>query len=207
MLSYILLLVFVSFGMSRVQRFIGGHLGGERDIRKGESLIFRLIKAGIETFSPVGNPEDNIATIFSVGRSLPQQEGDAIVFRATAGWRYGYLALMPFVIGFAIYLELSSGLSGQTPLDMYLLIAGMLVWCGVYMWKFRLVVDGVDMTCTSGLLMQRRFDLSRMTSAKNTRDGYKLYFDDGRRIGIPRFLEGHDLLKAFLIEQLEDNGY
>jgi len=207
MLTYIILFAIFSFGMSRMQRYIGAHLGGDRDIRKEESLIFRVIKAGIETFSPVGNPEGNIATIFSVGRSMPRQEGSAIVFRATSGWRYGYLALMPFVIAFAIYFELSTGMSGQTPFEMYLLIGGFLIWGGFYMWRFRLTVDGIDMTCTTAWLTQRSFDLTRMTGAKNTRNGYRLYFDDGRNIAVPRFLEGHDLLKAFLIEQLEDNGH
>ncbi|WP_299684700.1 hypothetical protein [uncultured Tateyamaria sp.] len=207
MILYLILFGIISVGMMFVQKKLGALIHGPRDIREEKGLFQRIFIAVFGVLSPVGNPEENLGTIFALGRKDARTEGTATVFRAAAGWRYGYLILMPFLIAFAIHLELGSNVAGQTPVGMYLLIGGLLIWCGVYMWRFRLVIDGIDMSCTTGTLMTKHFDLTELIRAQTTRDGYQLTFEDGRKISIPRFLEGHDLLRDFLIGQLEDNGH
>lgn len=194
------------FVTRKLRSFVGG-MNAPRDIREEESLAKRVAVAGFGVLSPVGNPQDNLATIFKFGRKDARTEGTASVFRATAGWRYGFLLVLPLLAWFTVYIESQTDIGGQTPYNFYLLIALGLAYTGVYIWRFRLVIDGIDMTCTSNLLMTRQFDLSKLVRAQTKQDGYTLYFEDGRKIAIPRFVEGHDLLKDFLIGQLEDNGH
>ena len=207
MLIIVALLWIAGVVLTRKLRSFAIGIHAPRDIREEKSLSQRIFMAAFGVLSPVGNPEENLGTIFALGRKDARTEGTATVFRATAGWRYGYLVLMPFLVAFVVHLETSTSIAGQTPAVYYLAMAGFLAWVGVYMWRFRLAIDGIDMTCTTTMMMTRHYDLSRLVRAENTRDGYTLYFDDKRKVAIPRFLEGHDLLKDFLIGQLEDNGH
>lgn len=177
-----------------------------RDIREGEPLLSRVANAAVGFLSPVGNPHDNLSTIFARGRSMPRQVGSAIEFRATSGWRYGFIGCAIFLLVFCINLELTTELSGQTPMDMYLLIVGIMAYGIAYVWRFRLAVDGVDLSVMNGLFMTRHFELTELTGVRRTREGYKMYFADRRSISVPFFVEGHDMLRDFLIGQLEDNG-
>ena len=193
------------FATRKLREFVGG-IHAPRDIREEKSLSQRIFMAGFGVLSPVGNPEENLGTIFSVGRKDARTEGTATVFRAAAGWRYGFLILVPLLVAYVFHLETQTDFAGQTSPLFYASILATFVWMAVYIWRFRLAIDGLDMTCTTGTLMTKHFDLDQLIRAENTRDGYKLYFEDGRKVSIPRFLEGHDLLKDFLIGQLEDNG-
>ena len=194
------------FATRKLRAFVGG-MNAPRDIRDGETLVQRVVKAGIGVLSPVGNPQDNLATIFAFGRKDGRTEGSSVVFQATVGWRYGFILALPLLMWFAYYIEDQTDLGGQTPYAFYALIMAGLIYTGVYIWRFRLVIDGIDMTCTTGTLMTRHFDLTQLVRAETKQDGYTLHFADGRKIAVPRFLEGHDLLIDFLIGQLEDNGH
>ena len=194
------------FATRKLRSFVGG-MNAPRDIREEESLIKRIAVACYGALSPVGNPQDNLATIFKFGRKDARTEGTASVFQATAGWRFGFLLVLPLLGWFTVYIESQTDIGGQTPYMFYLLVSAGLFYTGVYIWRFRLVIDGIDMTCTTNLLMTRHFDLTKLVRAETKQDGYTLHFEDGRKIAIPRFLEGHDLLRDFLIGQLEDNGH
>ena len=194
------------FVTRKLRSFVGG-MNAPRDIREEESLTKRVALAGFGVLSPMGNPQENLATVFKFGRKDGRTDGSATVFQATAGWRYGFILVVPLLAWFAVYIESQTNLGGQTPYMFYLMIAGVMLYTGVYIWRFRLVIDGIDMTCTSHLLMTRHFDLTKLTRAETKQDGYTLYFENTRKIAIPRFLEGHDLLRDFLIGQLEDNGH
>ena len=194
------------FATRKLRSFVGG-MNAPRDIREEESLTKRVAMAGFGVLLPVGNPQENLATIFAFGRKDGRSEGSATVFQATAGWRYGFLLVLPLLAWFTVYIESQTDIGGQTPYNFYLLVAAGLLYTGVYIWRFRLVIDGIDMTCTTNFLMTRHFDLTQLIRAETKQDGYTLYFADGRKIAIPRFLEGHDLLRDFLIGQLEDNGH
>ncbi len=201
-----LLVLATSLGVFLLSRRLARKLTGPHDIREDRTMLMRLLNALVGFWSPIGNPEEAIGNVFSVGRKTPQQVDDTLVFRATVGWRYGYLALIPFVIGFIVYLETGTHLAGQTPAIYYLIMVGFLIWAGAYMWIFRLEIDVDDMSCTSALLTQRQFDLWDLTAAKTTRDGYTLYFTKNRKISVPRFIEGHDAFKALIIARLDTNG-
>ncbi|WP_415922486.1 hypothetical protein [Tateyamaria sp. SN6-1] len=194
------------FATRKLRSFVGG-MHAPRDIREEESLTKRIAMAGYGVLSPVGNPQDNLATIFKFGRKDARTEGSAAVFQSTAGWRYGFLLVLPLLAWFTVYIESQTDVGGQTPYSFYALVAAGLLYTGVYIWRFRLVIDGIDMTCTNTFLMTRHFDLTKLIRARTKQDGYTLYFEDGRKIAVPRFIEGHDLLRDFLIGQLEDNGY
>ena len=193
------------FATRKLRSFVNG-IHAPRDIREEKTLAQRIFMAAFGVLSPVGNPEENLSTIFSVGRKDARTEGTATVFRAAAGWRYGFLILVPFLIAFVIHLETQTDFAGQTSPLFYAGIMIAFIWMAIYIWRFRLAIDGLDMTCTTGTLMTRHFDLDTLIRVETTRDGYALYFENGRKLAIPRFLEGHDLLKDFLIGQLEDNG-
>jgi len=190
----------------KLRNFVGG-IHAPRDIREEKPLAQRIFMAAFGVLSPVGNPEENLGTIFAAGRKDARTEGTATVFRTAAGWRYGFPILVPFLIAFVIHLETQTDFAGQTSPLFYAGIAVAFVWMAVYIWRFRLAIDGLDMTCTAHTLMTRHFDLGTWIRAETTRDGFTLYFEDGRKVAIPRFIEGHDLLKDFLIGQLEDNGH
>ncbi|MEL6562949.1 MAG: hypothetical protein AAGK30_13655 [Pseudomonadota bacterium] len=194
------------FLTKRLRAFVGG-MHAPRDIREEQTLLQRIVMAAFGVLSPVGNPSENLATIFAFGSKDARSEGTATVFRAAAGWRYGFLLVSPGMMALAVYIEGQTDLGGQTPMAFYLLILAVLIYTAIYIWRFRLSIDGIDMTCTTGSMMTRRFDLTQLIRAETTKDGYKLYFADGRKIAIPRFLEGHDLLRDFMIGQLEDNGH
>ena len=194
------------FATRKLRSFVDG-IHAPRDIREEKTLGQRIFMAAFGVLSPVGNPEENLGTIFSVGRKDARTEGTATVFRTTAGWRYGFPVLVPFLIAFVFYLETQTDFAGQTSPLFYAAILAAFVWMMVYIWRFRLSIDGLDMTCTNGLLMSRHFDLDKLTRAETTRDGFTLYFSDGRKIAIPRFIEGHDLLRDFVIGELEANGH
>lgn len=194
------------FVTRRLRTFVGG-FSAPRDIREEQSLAHRILMAAFGVLSPVGNPHENLATIFAFGRKDARSEGTATVFRATIGWRYGFLIASPFLMLLAVYIETQTDLGGQTPMAFYLLILGTLIYTAFYIWRFRLAIDGIDMTCTTGTLMTRHYDLTQLVRAEITKDGFKLYFADGRKIAVPRFIEGHDLLRDFMIGQLEDNGH
>ena len=201
-----LLVLAASLGVFLLSRRVARKLTGPHDIREDRTMRNRLLNALVGFWSPIGNPEEAIGNVFSVGRKAPQQVAGTLVFRTTVGWRYGYLALIPFVIGFIVYLETRTDLSGETPASIYMIMVAMLIWLGVYMWKFRLEIDVDDMSCTSALLFQKHFDLWDLTAAKTTRDGYTLYFTKNRKISVPRFIEGHDAFKQMIITRLDTNG-
>jgi len=201
-----LLVIPASVGLFLLSRRFVRKLTGPHDIREDRTMLMRLLNALVGLWSPIGNPEEAIGNVFAVGRKTPQHVDGILVFRTTVGWRYGYLALIPLVIGFIIYLETGTDLSGQTPGIYYLIMTGLLIWAGIYMWIFRLEIDVDDMSCTSALLTPKHFDLWDLTEAKTTRDGYTLYFTKNRKISVPRFIEGHEAFKALIIARLETNG-
>ncbi|MFL4469425.1 hypothetical protein ACERZ8_05890 [Tateyamaria armeniaca] len=186
--------------------YIAKRLIGPRDIRTDRTMWDRLLNTLIGFWSPVGNPEEAIGNVFAVGRKTPQTIGSTQVFRATVGWRYGYIALMPLLVAFVAYLELFTEFAGQTPVHYYLMMLAFLIWGGIYIWTFRLEIDQDEMSCTTAMLVQREFDLWDLTSAKTTRDGFTLHFAGRSRISVPRFIEGHDTFKALIIERLDINA-
>lgn len=179
---------------------------GGGDIRNDDRRFQRMIHTVIDFASPVGNPEKNLATIFSVGDSEPVRRHGAMAFSSTVGWRYGYAAFVLFLIGFAVHLEATSGPEGYASAMTYAFFAAVLAWGGAYMWTFCVTVDGDRLSSTTGFLITRHFDLSQLRSVRKTRDGYRLNFGFMQSVSVPFFLNGHDVLRDLLIKRLNDNG-
>lgn len=186
-------------------KYLVGRLLGPRDIRADHQIWDRLLNTLVGFWSPVGNPEEAMTKVFSMGRKDPQHIGFTTVFRATIGWRFGYLVVVAAVVAFSVHLELTDDMAGQTPVMYYLLLGGFLIWGGVYMWLFRVEIKDDDLSCTHFSLFQRHFDLADLTGAKKTRDGYQLRFTGWRKISVPLFIEGHDTFKAIIIARLDKN--
>ena len=102
------------FATRKLRSFVGG-MNAPRDIREEESLTKRVAMAGFGVLSPVGNPQENLATIFAFGRKDGRSEGSATVFQATAGWRYGFLLVLPLLAWFTVYIESQTDHGGATP--------------------------------------------------------------------------------------------
>ena len=180
-----------------IYRLIQGEEG--RDIRKKDGLLKRIGLEAIDFASPVGNPRANMETVFAFGKKQPLRTGNVTVFQATKGWRYGYIAVVAFLIYLCTQTEVG-------PLFYYVIGGGTLLWCGIYMWRFRLEIDGSRMICTTPTLRTKEFDLALLDSVRETQDGYKLRFADGRKVTVPQFLEGHGFFKKMMIQTLEING-
>ena len=170
-----------------------------RDIRKKDNLAVRIGKEAFDLALPAGNPRADMATVFAFGKKQPQRSEGVTTFRATSGWRYGFLAVSAFLVYLCTQIE-------QGPLIYYIVGGGGLIWCGIYMWVFRLEIDGSDMVCTTPLFQVRHFDLALLKTVRETQDGYKLRFEDGRKVTVPQFLEGHGFFKKMMIETLEINS-
>ena len=170
-----------------------------RDIRKKDNLAVRIGKEAFDFALPMGNPQADMATVFAFGKKQPQRIDDTMIFRATTGWRYGFIAVTAFLMYLSTQLEAG-------PLIYYIVGGGGLLWCGIYMWVFRLEISGTQMVCTKGNLTAGHYDLALLHSVRDTKDGYKLRFSDGQRLTVPQFLEGHGVLRKLMIEALDANG-
>ncbi|MEM6760879.1 MAG: hypothetical protein AAF601_15505 [Pseudomonadota bacterium] len=192
-------------GKALWQRLFGEPLMAGQDIRSSDGVLTRMSNAAIGIASPVGNPTDNLSTIFAFGRKQPKQEGHTTVFRAPVGWKYGFCAVVGFLVYFCFHFERTA--NAPTPWDMYVIGAAMLGYMAAYIWRFRVTIDGTQLTAMNFFFATFRYDLTLMLGARRTKDGYKLYFSDGRVARLPLFIEGHDVLIQFLSEELEANGY
>lgn len=199
-MAVIFAVVFTPFLSIALAIFIMTMKARGRDIRKEDGLAVRIGKEAFDLALPMGNPQADMMTVFSFGKKQPERVDSVTVFRATSGWRYGFIVVTAFLVYLCTQME-------QGPLIHYLVIGGGLLWCGIYMWRFRLEIDGKDMVCTTHTLQIKHFDLNLLKSIRYTQDGYKLRFTDGRRLTVPQFLEGHDHFKRKMIETLEINGY
>ena len=177
-----------------------------RDIRAPDSPLERLFLDLVQEAVPYTRLQAKVEQVYSFGKADPMRDGRALVFRATIGWRLGYLAGLVFVIFFCSRIEADPATAGQTPAFIHGMGAMALVSCGVYLWWFRLRIDGNDLTCTTGTLRTRRFDLALLDEVRKTKDGYRMRFSDGAMVTLPQFLEGRDVLLGVLIRTLERNG-
>lgn len=187
------------------RRLFGDPLMGGKDIRAKDGLVSRVATAGLGLALPLGNPRENLATVFAAGRKQPKQQGTATVFEAPAGWRYGFLAVVAFFVYFCFHFEATSN-STDSLWDTYAIIGALFLYMGAYIWSYRLTIDGVALSNMSFLFMTKHYDLTQMVGARRGNDGYKLHFADGRVANVPLFIEGHDILIEFLGQELDANG-
>lgn len=87
----LLFLVVVAAGFVLVIR---KGFGGQEswDIREREPDKNRILEASADAISPLGNPEKYVRALCAFGKRDAVRQGDVLVFRANAGWRYGFLA-------------------------------------------------------------------------------------------------------------------
>ncbi|MDA7423310.1 hypothetical protein [Thalassococcus lentus] len=172
------------------------------DIRKREPAGNRILKAGADVVSPVGNPQKYVEAIYSLGESHAARDGDALVFRANPGWRYGFL------VGFAVifYMLVYEGLHTPAAWVAFFGINGGLIWLGMYIWTFRVEIEDSTLRYLDLSFVNKSQDLAFLLGAEDFGDSYKLHFQDGASVFIPRYVEGHDTLRRIILETLSING-
>jgi hypothetical protein len=172
------------------------------DIRKREPAKNRILKAGADAVSPVGNPQKLIETIYAIGETHAKREGDALIFRANVGWRYAF----PVGCAFIFYFFVAEGVDTPVEWTMFFLIHGGLIWLGFYIWTVRFEVEDSTLRYMDMLFGFESQDLANLTGAEDFGDSYVLHFVNSAEVNVPRYLEGHATLKQLIIETLRING-
>lgn len=172
-----------------------------RDIRKPKPLGKRLVEFGLG-FTSAGNPAANVDTIYSAGHKEPLRDGKTFVFRAKIGWRLAY----PVFWAFVLYLLLRDGIPSVIDLLSFMVLSAGAVGLGLYVWSFRIEVEGHELRSMDVFFRMNRFDLARLDRVDDFDDSYVLHFEGGRRAPIPRYVKGHDALRGLLPGSLDING-
>jgi hypothetical protein len=142
--------------------------------------------------------------IAKAGKDHAVEQDGVMTFQCTMGMRLVTAAL----IGLLLFQLAILGFAGASDIFAFLLIAGLGAYFVYYLFTFRIQIYDNEVVWVDWFLRARSHDLSQLRRVEqDSSGGYRLEFFDGTSAYILRYINGHGLLKDFLLAALEINGH
>lgn len=153
----------------------------------------------------------NHAKRFSdIGESVPfEAQGGTNRHETTVGLRILATFLMVTLLGILATGGPTQPLLGRG-MESFLVFAGAVLLAGyylIYIWTYRLTLSDSELVIPTWGLGEKRFDLARLDSVED--DGaycLRLYFDDGRRAEILKYVTGRRTMLTRLENRVKRNA-
>ncbi len=174
--------------------------------------VVRILTTRMRDIVLIGLIITSTLVIFRLGHTVkPAKVGGKLIFKYTIGARLlaGVFFILPAVIGFGL-LYLSGDFTANVGLGISSLIfftLVMIMYIGLYLQIYKLVVDGDKIMHLGMLYRWRTRSLENLTTydAKSNGNVCALSFKNEKPLGLPFFINGSDAFLKLLDAQIEKN--
>ncbi len=140
--------------------------------------------------------------IAKAGKDRAVEQDGVLTFRCTLGMKTVTIAL----IGLLVYQMIILGFSSMMDMFYFVIFLGACLYFVSYVLIFRLQIYDSEIVWIDWFLRERSHDLSQLFNVEqDSSGGYRLEFQDGKTAYIFRYVEGHGILKDFLLAALRIN--
>lgn len=141
-------------------------------------------------------------TIARFGKPQPDRVGDYLIFGQTIGARL----VNTLLISTILLLLFAEGVRGLEQILSAAVLTTLAIWWMVRIWRYRVVLFENELHNKDWRGRHQSYDLAQLARAEyDGTAGYRLEFEDGRRTYVNKFIDGHAVMRDFLIHALETN--
>lgn len=110
------------------------------------------------------------------------------------------IRMVTAIVSMALVLKLSEMAQTSRPAMIWGgVMLPVLAYLNAYVWQFRAVLQGSDLTIMSPAFKTKTHDLTRLVEVQDDPHGtYRLRFQDGHTAWLVKYVNGHDILRHAL---------